>query len=118
MANEYLAILLVDELNTFLLIEYLSDISVPGLGILPDPINSIFLAHFTLLLRGLGDLELLESKSNGLAGHFGHHVDPITFDGDSQLLTFFQLLLGGKNQFHGLLLRGVLWHLILNDFVR
>jgi hypothetical protein len=80
MANEYLAVLLVDELNALFLVEDLSDISVPSLWIFSDPVNSIFLAHFILLLLSFGNLELLESESDGLAGHFSHHVDPITFN--------------------------------------
>lgn len=97
MANEDLAVLLIDELDTLFLVEDLSDISVPSLWIFSDAVNSIFLAHIGLVFCRFGDLEFLESESNGLARHFGHHIDPITLDRHSQFLTFLQLLLRSEN---------------------
>ena len=97
MANEDLAILFIDELNSLFLVEDLSDIPVPGLWILSDPVDSIFLAHFGLLLCILSDFELFESETNGFARHLIHHINPVTLYGNSQFLTLLQLLLGCKN---------------------
>jgi hypothetical protein len=97
MANKNLTVLLIDELDALFLVEDLSDIAIPSLWIFSHSVNPIFLAHFGLVLCIFGDLEFLESESNGLAGHFGHHIYPITLDRHSQFLTFLQLLLRSEN---------------------